>query len=795
MRGEARHQGRVTRRVMAGAAGTAAVATGLLGLPAASPAPGAASAAAVPADAPNVLVVLADDMGWGDSPAHNPASRIPMPNVERLAASGMTFNRAYATPKCAPTRYSLLTGNHVARGRRAEGTWNYRGGGGSQILPGQQTVAGVLDSHSYDSAAIGKLHLGGNFFLRDSNQLARWDSPEEQIDFERGLFQGPRSQGFDYSYLLLRGIQESPYAYFENDKLVGEQDTMVQWPAGPAGDSYILAAGIGMPDWDSTAVGEHLTQAALDFVERHHDRNVARGTHDPFFLYFAPPSPHDPVTPPVSMLGEPIRGVTGLGPRADMVYQNDVSLGLILDALDERGLTDDTLVLFLSDNGGVRPSPTELAAGHDKHAGLRGHKGEIWEGGSRTPLVAMWGDGTPAGSVIPPGSRSDQLVTVHDLAATLAALVGDNLPTDQARDSNNVLPVLTGQQPPGIPVRSWWVDEAREVAGVPAPVHYAIYDSRWKLVLDASDAVAGLYDLAADPGETVNRAGEPAQAARIQRMRDRLLALRAAERTAPVMGLPAALGPGDGSPAFTAGADEGVFVWQDTAGGPLRLRASGAGPARRMEVTVLAEEPFAAVTPVDVEASDVVATDGNLLRFTANVSAWWDGLDMALPSGADVVIQVAVDGHPAPQQLRLGPDAAPVASNAWMLPASGLPALPAFRPGRDLGVFAGQRPGGVGVRVDGDGAAHRIRADLVASQPITVTAIDVDPDDALTTGPRAASLTGNVGAWWDGFDTAVPAGATVALHLDEQGAELVHLLNPAPGPGGLGLPTAHWVRR
>src|SRR5262245_37342810 len=514
------------RRIVAG---TSAVATGLLVTPATPAADPAAAALAAMDGAPNVLVVTVDDMGWGDSPAHNPLSRIPMPNLERLAASGMTFTRAYAMPKCAPTRYNLLTGNNVSRGRRPEGVWNYRGGGGSQILPGQQTVGNILDRHGYDSAFVGKRHMGGNFYLRGTNQLARWDSPEDQIDFNRGMFQGPRSFGFDYSYLLLRGIQESPYAYFEDDRLVGDQATMVQWTAGSHGDSRILVDGIGMPDYDSTQVGEHLTRAALDFIDRHHASNVARGTHDPFFLYFASPAPHDPVTPPVTMLGAPIRGVTGLGPRADMVYENDVSLGMILAALDQRGLTRDTLVLFLSDNGGVQASPAELALGHDKHAGLRGHKGEIWEGGARTPLVAMWGDGTPAGSVIPPGTTSDQLVTVHDLAATLAALTGENLPADQARDSYNLLPILTGAQPAGVPLRPWFVNEAREVDGVPAPLHYAIYDARWKLILDPNDAVSGLYDLVADPGETTNRAAEPAQAGRIQRMRDRLFALRAAD--------------------------------------------------------------------------------------------------------------------------------------------------------------------------------------------------------------------------------------------------------------------------
>ncbi len=782
------HQGGLTRRVAAGAAGTAAVASGVLWAPLA-PAP---VGAAAPDPTPNVLVMMVDDMGWGDSPAHNPGSRIPMPNVERLAAGGMTLTRAYTTPKCAPTRYNLLTGNFTARGRRPEGTWNYRGGGGSQILPGQQTVGNILDRHGYDNGFVGKLHMGGNFFQRGTNQLAPWDGPEDQIDFERGMFQGPRSYGFDYSYLLLRGIQESPYAYFENDRLVGEQDTMVQWPAGEFGDSEVLVPGIGVPDWDSTGTGERLTRSALDFIDRHHDRNVARGTDDPFFLYFAPPAPHDPVTPPADMLGVPIRGATGLGPRADMVYQNDVSLGLLLDALDDRGLTEDTLVLFLSDNGGVRPDPAELDAGHDKHGGLRGHKGEIWEGGARTPLVAMWGDGTPAGSVIPPGSTSSQLVAVHDLAATLAAVVGENLPTDQARESHDILPVLTGSQPPGVPVRAWYVNVAREVAGLPAPPRWSITDGRWKLVLDEADAPAGLHDLTADPAEATNRVAEPAQAGRVQRMRDRLLALRAAERTAPAMALPTPLGPSAGPP-FTPATDAGVFLWQDTASGPLRLRANGAGSTARFDVTVLATEPFAAVTPVDVEAGDTVAVDGNTVRFTANASRWWDGLDLALPAGADLAVQVSRDGVPAPGLLRLGPTAAPVAATPGWCPAPRSPRRPRSGSGATSGASSGgcrpaRRPCASAATASPTGWGR-----LIASRPVTVTALDVEADDAFAPGARSASLSGTVGSWWDGFDVQAPAGTTFALHVDEQGQELVHQLNP--GAGSLGLPNARWIRR
>ena len=315
------------------------------------------------------------------------------------------------------------------------------------------------------------------------------------------------------------------------------------------------------------------------------------------------------------------------------------------------------------------------------------------------------------------------------------------------------------------------------------------------MILDPNDAVSGLYDLVADPGETTNRAAEPAQAGRVQRMRDRLLALRATERTAPIMELPAPLGPANGTMPFTPAADEGVFLWQDAAGGPLRLRANGAGSQARYEVTVLADRPFTAATAANLEAADVLAVDANTVRLTANASSWWDGVDLTLPDDADLTVQVTRNGAPAPQLLRLGAAAAPVASNAWMLPSTALPPAPSFRAGRDLGTFVGVSPSGpISVRLDGDGVAHRLTAELMASQPITATGVDVEGGDSFARAERAASLSGNVATWWDGFDVqAPPAGTTIALRVDEQGAELVHQVNP--GPGNLGLPNARWIRR
>jgi len=480
----------------------------------------------VPAVKPNIIFFISDDMGWGDSPVYNPESKIPMPNLDKLAAEGMWFTDAH-TPaaSCAPTRYSAMTGNYQWRGLKISGQWNYRGG--SQILSDQWTVAKILQDNGYNTAMFGKLHLGGDFYMIGSNEFVSETEPEELIDFARGLQNGPLTYGFNYSYLCLRGIQDSPYAFFENDQLVGNPDDLMMWESGWYGDSNIPYDGIGMPYWNSSEVGPILTQKAIEFIDRHHQKNLNEVTNTPFFLYYASQSAHAPYTPPDSFHGEPVKGVTGMAPRTDLIYEIDVALGKLMEAVEERGLIDNTLIIFTSDNGGI---PDQTHHGHDSVGGLRGRKRRIWEGGHRVPFVAKWGGGTTAGSFIPPGTVSNQLIGVHDLAATLAALVGENLPANQARDSFNFVPVLLGQlDPDSAPVRDNMIIKAS------LPAHsIAIRDGQWKLTLDLKNNVTGLYNLADDLYETNNLMDNPSQAERIQIMRERLIQLLNSYRTAPV---------------------------------------------------------------------------------------------------------------------------------------------------------------------------------------------------------------------------------------------------------------------
>ena len=270
-----------------------------------------------------------------------------------------------------------------------------------------------------------------------------------------------------------------------------------------------------------------LAQEAIDFIDEHHQRNLTYGTTTPFFLYYASQSAHGPYTPPDTLLGEPVDKVTGLGTHSDMKYEIDVALGKLIDALDERGLTNDTLIIFVSDNGGLT-TVKELEAGHDAVGGLRGKKGLVWEGGHRIPFVARWGDSTSESSHIPPGSVRHQLVGAHDLMASLAALVGTDLPFEQARDSYNILPVLLGTQPDSAPVRDHIISQADVGEGV-----WAYREAEWKLVLDADFRATDLYNLSTDLVENDNLIGDPEHDVRVAGMLNRFVLHRGSDRTAP----------------------------------------------------------------------------------------------------------------------------------------------------------------------------------------------------------------------------------------------------------------------
>ena len=432
-------------------------------------------------DRPNIIYVLADDMGYGDVSCLNPDSGFRTPNLDRLAAEGLTCRDAHASSAvCTPSRYSILTGRYNWRSSLKRGV-NF-GYDGPLIEAGRMTVASFLRERGYTTGCVGKWHLGWTWATR-SDDL-------EDVDFSQPIEGGPTAVGFDYFHGIAASLDMAPYVYVEDDRVtaIPEGDT-----PGREGKEFWRPGPIG-PDFDHADVLPHLTGKVLDFID-------ARGADgQPFFMYFPLPAPHTPILPTAQFQGK-----SGTNEYGDFCLQVDDVVGQILAALERRGLAEDTIVVFTSDNGcSPMADFDELAeAGHHPSYLFRGHKADIYEGGHRIPLLIRW----PAR--IAAGSAADQTVCLTDLLATCAEIFADDLPPDAGEDSVSNLSIWEG---------------ASEVVRQ-ATVHTSIDGSlsirrgRWKLEMCAgsggwSPPAPGpdceglpplqLYDLDADVGERQN---------------------------------------------------------------------------------------------------------------------------------------------------------------------------------------------------------------------------------------------------------------------------------------------------
>ncbi|MBN1481616.1 hypothetical protein EH223_04565 [candidate division KSB1 bacterium] len=359
---------------------------------------------------PNIIFILADDLGYGDLSCLNPDAKISTPNMDRLAREGIYFTDAHSgAAVCTPTRYGILTGRYCWRSRLKAGVlWGY-----SPLLveKGRMTVAAMLKKHGYRTACVGKWHLG----LGD----------EEKTDYTRPLASGPHTVGFDYFFGIPASLDMIPYVYVENDRVVEQptdtvaevRDGGVFWRGGPI-----------VPNFQFEQVLPTLTEKALSFIN-----DCARTPEQPFFLYFPLTAPHTPWVPTKDFLGASNAGLYG-----DFVAQVDWTVGQILKKLDEHHLANNTLVILTSDNGS---DERYIGAqyGHDANYIFRGQKSDVWDGGHRVPFLARWPKRIKA------HSRSDESICLTDFMSTVAAVVGEALPDTAAEDSYNILPVLEGR--------------------------------------------------------------------------------------------------------------------------------------------------------------------------------------------------------------------------------------------------------------------------------------------------------------------------------------------------------------
>ena len=473
-----------------------------------------ASVAEAAGKAPNVLFFFVDDMGIGDTRIYDDHAAVRLPNYERLAERGLVFNYAHAAAAvCAPTRYSVLSGNYPWRGRQPNGTWMAHQP--SQFRPGQPSLGDLLKRVGYHTAFLGKEHLGGGLIDRNTGRIVQgWRYDVADIDFSRPMPEGLQTKGFDHVISLPQGIQGPPYAWFKNGLLVGDASEVKIWEEGQYGRSVIKRTGWGMPGFDTSEVGPMLTKAALEFLDRHYAQNEAAGEPRPFLLYYSSQSCHTPHTPPEELLGVRIDGATGHSAHLDIIYEADVTLGMLLDRIEAAGELENTLVIWTSDNGGLNwTQRQEGDTSHDSSGNLRGGKAQIWEGGHRVPFVVAWGDGSDA-SPIPPGRRTDALIGLQDVYATLAEMTGQSLADDEAVDSFSYYRLWRGEE--DAPQRAEMLIQSNNEPEWGQDGTRAYRAGPWKLVVTRNHQPRNLFNLVDDPGERNDLIRDPEHADRIE---------------------------------------------------------------------------------------------------------------------------------------------------------------------------------------------------------------------------------------------------------------------------------------
>jgi len=411
---------------------------------------------------PNIVILYADDMGYGDLGIQNPDSKIPTPNLDRLAREGMRFTDAHSSSGiCTPSRYALLTGRH--HWRKFHDIVNSFGQ--SVFDKDEFTMPEMLRQSGYHTACIGKWHLGWDWeSLRvGEHRTEKEGARPEDYDFLKPIPDGPLSHGFEY-YFGDDVPNFPPYAWFENDRLITNPTEMYKSDPIPQEGAAEGRPGPMTPGWKLDAVMPKLTEKAVEWIGKQKDSET------PFFLYFPWTSPHAPIVPT-----QEFRGTTEAGPYGDFVHQSDWSAGQVLQALEANGFSDNTLVIFTCDNGPENYAYERIRnTGHRSMGPLRGLKRDIYEGGHRVPCVMRWP------GVIEPGTVCDALFGQVDILATVAAAAGINLPDGVAEDSCNMLPLLDGENPDP-PIRSMHIHNTFKD-------NYAIRKGDWVLINAKSGA-------------------------------------------------------------------------------------------------------------------------------------------------------------------------------------------------------------------------------------------------------------------------------------------------------------------
>lgn len=435
---------------------------------------------------PNVIIIMADDMGYGDPKCYNPDSKIPTPNMDKLSKQGMLFTDAHtAASACTPSRYAMLTGRYCWRSRlKKKVSWS--GYDDPLIHKDETTLADIFQKAGYETGVVGKWHLGMNFcrqkdidFVDPKTHHEKGKQGMRDVDFKTAIYNGPNYLGFDYAFASAAGHNMEPFCYIENDYTVGiptiwreAKDTIY-----PGVSAVEVHEGWMVKGWDPRNVGPDLTQKSIDFITN----SVTQKPEQPFFLYLPTVSPHRPCTPP-----DFIKGKSEAGERGDMVAEFDWTVGKIMEVLDSLGVDENTILIVTSDNGAVRSSDDGKDYGHKSCGKLKGYKGGTYEGGHRVPLIMRW----PA--KIKEGQVNDNLVCLLDFYKTFSNILNVEPSNKGGEDSYDVLPTLLENK-----------EVRQSLVMMSSPGHFAIREYDWKLIFHRNKPIS-LYNLANDPYEKTN---------------------------------------------------------------------------------------------------------------------------------------------------------------------------------------------------------------------------------------------------------------------------------------------------
>lgn len=440
---------------------------------------------------PDIVFILADDMGYGDVSCLNSDGKINTPNIDRMAEKGVVFTNAHSlSAVCTPTRYGLLTGQYSWRTTLKQGVLD--GYSRAMIDGNRTTIASMLSQQGYQTACIGKWHLGWDW--------TNIEKGRENVDFSRPITNGPVTRGFDYFYGFSASLDMPPYVYVENDRPTAPPNRETEGNSIPAGnpgyDGAFWRKGPTGSDFDVPGCLPNITSRALNYIDRH------APSSQPYFLYLPLPAPHTPILPDSSH-----KGKSGINAYADFVMMVDGIVGQVINALERNGTINNTLLVFTSDNGCApwADLATLMKAGHNPNYIFRGHKADLYEGGHHIPCLVQW-----PGKIKKPRQVS-QTICLNDFMATFADISGYRLKNNEAEDSFSFLPALL-DLPSIRPVRKSIIHHS--VNG-----SFAITKGAWKLLMAAGSGgwsfprpgreeaglpAVQLYNLDEDQGETVN---------------------------------------------------------------------------------------------------------------------------------------------------------------------------------------------------------------------------------------------------------------------------------------------------